>query len=185
MPSFFTLDNRRGGKSLIRLLALLLALAVAAPVLLADEQDYGQDRDHHDQGPRRDTDSIVGSWVVQVFPNPPAPPPMPNMPHNKNLFTCTADGGSLNSDPTFGTGHGVWKKVAPRTFAVKFLTLIPPGFDPPYPPEALATTSSEPLTLNLHGDEIRGPFKVVLTHPVTGQELLSFDGTVVLTRIKF
>jgi hypothetical protein len=40
MPSFSTLDDRRGGKGLLRLLALLLALAVSAPVLRAQEWDH-------------------------------------------------------------------------------------------------------------------------------------------------
>jgi hypothetical protein len=52
-----------------------------------------------------DDTSIVGSWVVQVFSNPPGPPPL------KNLVTSTRDGGTINYDPTFGAGHGVWKKV--------------------------------------------------------------------------
>ena len=34
--------------------------------------------------------SIVGSWIVQVFPNPPGPPPF------KNLGTFTKDGGDIN-----------------------------------------------------------------------------------------
>ena len=41
MPSFATLADRCGGKTLIRLLALLLALAVSTPVLLAQEWDHG------------------------------------------------------------------------------------------------------------------------------------------------
>ena len=121
--------------------------------------------------------SIVGSWIVQVFPNPPGPPPF------KNLVTCTKDGGNINSDPMFGGGHGVWEKVGHRKFAAKFLTLVPPGFDPPFPLETTITVSAESLTLNKEGDEITGPFQTVLTHPTTGEELASFDGTVILTRI--
>ncbi len=51
----YLLYDRRGGKRLIRLLALLLALAVSTPVLLADDGD-------HD----RFVDPIVGSWIVHV-----------------------------------------------------------------------------------------------------------------------
>jgi hypothetical protein len=131
----------------------------------------------HPQNAIADDTSIVGSWVVQVFLNPPGPPPF------KNLGTFTKDGGNINSAPSFGGGHGVWKKVGDRTFAVKFLTLVPPGFDPPFPPETTITISSEPLTLNKEGDELTGPFQTVFTHPTTEEELASFDGAVVLTRI--
>ena len=31
--------------------------------------------------------------------------------------------------------------------------------------------------------KLTGPFQTVFTHPTTGEELASFDGTVVLTRI--
>ena len=55
----------------------------------------------HPQNAIADDTSIVGSWWVQVFPNPPGPPPF------KNLATATKDGGNMNSDPTFGGGHGV------------------------------------------------------------------------------
>jgi len=155
-----------------RLIALLIAFAVAPTVAFAQGRDHDHNRVHV-------ADSIVGSWVVQVFPNSPGPPPL------KNLFTCTEDGSAINTDPTFGTGHGIWQKLAPRTFAVKFLILVPPGFDPPYPLESIITVSSESLTLNLQGDEITGPFKTVITHPITGEQLFSFDGTVTLNRIEF
>ena len=157
---------------LYRLLALLLAFAVGPTVVFAQERDHERDRDHG-----RGADAIVGSWIVQVFPNPPGPPPF------KNLGTFTEDGGNINSDPSFGGGHGLWKKVAPRTFAIKFLTIVPPGFDPPFPSETIITVTSDALILNLQGDELRGAFNTIITPP-TGQPS-SFDGTVVLTRIKF
>jgi hypothetical protein len=117
-----------------------------------------------------DDSSMVGSWVVQVSPNPPGPSPF------KNLATVTKDGGNINYDPTFGAGHGVRKKVANRTFAVKFLTLVPAGFDPPFPPETTITVSAESLTLNKAGDELRGPFQTVFTHPITEGRLLRSMG---------
>jgi hypothetical protein len=60
MPSFATLDDRRGGKRLLRLLALLLALAVSTPVLLAQEWD--QD---HLNGPHKVHDP-TGAWIATV-----------------------------------------------------------------------------------------------------------------------
>jgi len=122
--------------------------------------------------------SIVGSWIVHILPNPPGPPgPI------RNLATFTKDGGTINSDPSFGGGHGVWEMVGSRTFAVKFLTLVPPGFDPPFPPESTITVTADALILDREGDELTGPFLVVITHPLTGQQLFSYDGTVILTRI--
>jgi hypothetical protein len=46
----------------------------------------------HPQNAIADDTSIVGSWVVQVLPNPPGPPPF------KNLSKLTIDGGNMNSD---------------------------------------------------------------------------------------
>ena len=70
-----------------------------------------------------------------------------------------------------------------KTYVVRFLTLVPPGFDPPFPAQTIVTVFSDPLTLNKDGDEMTGPFKTVFSHPITGAELASFEGTVVLTRI--
>ena len=93
-------------------------------------------------------------------------------------------GGNINSDPTFGGGHGLWKKVGPKTYAIKFLTIVPPGFDLPFPPETILTVSSEALILNLQGDEMKGSFKTVFTPP-NGQTQFLFDGMVKLNRITF
>jgi hypothetical protein len=175
MPHLCNLYNRWSNKRLIRLLALLLVLAVPAPVLLGgdDDHDRNNDREHG-----RFVDPIVGSWIVEVSPNAPGPSPF------KNLGTFTEDGGNINSDPTFGGGHGLWKKVGPKTYAIKFLTIVPPGFDPPFPPETILTVSSEALLLNLQGDEMKGSFKSVFTPP-NGQPQFLFDGMVKLNRITF
>lgn len=155
MPYLCNLYNRWSNKRLIRLLAVLLALAVQAPVLLGgdDDHDRNTDREHG-----RFVDPIVGSWIVEVAPNPPGPLPF------KNLVTTTEDGGNINSDPTFG-GHGLWKKVGPKTYAIKFSTIVPPGLDPPFPSETILTVSSEALILNLQGDDLEGSFKTVFTLP--------------------
>jgi hypothetical protein len=143
-------------------------------VAFAQERDRDRDSDH---GPG--TDSIVGSWIVEVSPNPPGSGSF------KNLGTFTEDGGNINSDPTFGGGHGLWKKVAPRMFAIKFLTIVPPGFESSgLPPETILTVSSEALKLNLQGDRMEGSFKTVFTPP-NGQTQFLGDGTVRLTRITF
>ena len=58
MPSFATLHDRGGGKRLLRLLALLVALAVSTPLLLAQEWDHdhlnGRDKVH----------DPTGAWLI-------------------------------------------------------------------------------------------------------------------------
>jgi hypothetical protein len=56
MLTICDLYDRWCGKSLVRLLTLLLAFAVAAPMLLAEDRDH--DKDHG-----RFVDPIVGSWI--------------------------------------------------------------------------------------------------------------------------
>jgi hypothetical protein len=57
MPSFAILNDRCGGKRLIRLLALLLAFSVAPPVLLAQDGDHINGRDKvHDP---------TGAWLIR------------------------------------------------------------------------------------------------------------------------
>jgi len=111
MPSFSNFHDRSGGKRVIQLLALLLALAVAIPVLLAEDSDH----DHNngsDHG--RFVDPIVGSWIIHVTvvtftPTPSPPPPF----KFDNLAAFWEDGIITTSDPSFGTGYGVWKKSGP------------------------------------------------------------------------
>jgi hypothetical protein len=56
MPSLSRIDEHRSSKSLIRLLALFLALGVAAPPLLAQEWDHINGRDKvHDP---------TGAWLI-------------------------------------------------------------------------------------------------------------------------
>ena len=122
-----------------------------------------------------DANSIVGSWEVEVFPNPPGTPSF------KNLVMSTPEGGNINSDPRFGTGIGVWRRVGGRTFSTKFLTLVPPG-DPEFAANSTVAVSAT-LTLAHKGDEMNGPFETIITDP-QGNIIASFDGTVKLTRIK-
>ena len=103
VPSVSNLYNRRGGKRLIRLLALLLALAVPAPVLLSgdDDHDHNNGKDHG-----RFVDPIVGSWIIHVtVENPP-----PSFKFD-NIAAFWEDGITTSSDPTEGTSYGVWKKI--------------------------------------------------------------------------
>jgi hypothetical protein len=106
MPSLNRLDDHRSGKSLIRLLALFLALAIAAPVLLAQENG-DRDADHGRFG-----DPVIGSWIAHVHLtnfNPTPQPPQPPLPYDFDNAGALLEGGiNLNFDPTQGTGSGVF-----------------------------------------------------------------------------
>jgi hypothetical protein len=116
--------------------------------------------------------SLVGSWIVDVTPGQPGPPPL------RNLVTSTPYGTTVNTDPEFGTGHGIWKKTGPRDFAGKFLTLIPSG----HPLGAGTITVTSTLTLDKDGDTATGPFTTVFD---ATNFKATVTGTVVLTRITF
>jgi hypothetical protein len=116
--------DRCGGKPLIRLLAVLLALAVAAPMLLAQEWDHwdhmnGRDKAH----------DPTGAWLLNtgagfaltVF-------------HKGGTLTGDVQGESA-FDPSAvnppkppsnvinSPESGVWQKTGWNTFAVTFLTM--------------------------------------------------------------
>src|SRR5438105_15750743 len=101
MLSVSNFYNRCGGKRLIRLLALLLALAVAAPVLLAEDEDHGRDRGHE---PGKAND-LTGVWT-QTNDLPSG---------RKALITFHQDGtasfdlqGDIVVDPVQSHAHGLW-----------------------------------------------------------------------------
>src|SRR5947209_6730187 len=127
MPSFATVTDRCGGPRLLRSLALLLALAVSTPVLLANDGDH--DQDHRDHG--RCVDPIVGSWIVHVTfetltptPNPPVTLPF----KLDNVAALHADGITTNFFPPNGTtDYGPWEKVGPRTYRQKLVTVNADG----------------------------------------------------------
>ena len=181
MPSFSNFHDRSGGKRVIQLLALLLALAVAIPVLLAEDSDH----DHNngsDHG--RFVDPIVGSWIIHVTVETFTPKPSFRLPFKfDNLAAFWEDGIITTSDPSFGTGYGVWKKSGPpRTYDTKFLVVVPPGLG--YPPGTIQTIFADNTVLNPQGDHMRGPFHGFSTDP-TGKVIDTFEGKVEDDRITF
>jgi hypothetical protein len=181
VPYLYNLYDRWRNKRLIRLLALLLALAVATPVLLAEDGDHDHDNDK-DQG--RFVDPIVGSWIVHVHVTTFSPTPNPPPPFDfDDLTVFWEEGGiTLSSDPTSGTGYGVWKKVAPRTHVTKFLTVDPPALG--LPQGTINTLFGGPMILNPQGTEMKGSFHGFDTDP-TGKVIDQFSGTAVIDRINF
>jgi len=156
------LYDRWSNKRLIRLLALLLALAIPAPVLLGGDEDHG-----------RFIDPIVGSWIIHIHvatitPSGPLPPDF------DNITAFWEDGITTSSDPTQGTAYGVWKKMGPRTYVTKIVQVNADG--------TLATIRS---TSELIGDKMTASFLGIVTDSTGKTVLAQFTGTVVDDRITF
>ena len=173
MPSYSRLYNCRSGKTLGRWLALFLALAVAAPVLLAQENG-DRDADHGRFG-----DPVIGSWIAHVHLTnfiPTPQPPQPPLPYDFDNVGALLEGGiNLNFDPTQGTGSGVWKRVGPRMYDTKFVQVNSSA-------GTISTVLGDNLILNPQGDELRGSFHgfdVDSNKTVVAQ----YSGTVTLDRI--
>jgi hypothetical protein len=120
MPSFSTLDDRSGGKRLLWSLALLLALAVAAPVLHAQDWD-------HLNGPDKVNDP-TGAWLIRN--DAEGSPFILTVFHKGGTLTGDVQGESAflpGSPPPLNVINspesGVWGKTGAKTFAATFLTI--------------------------------------------------------------
>jgi hypothetical protein len=116
MPSLFRLDNRRSGKASIRLLALFLALAIAAPTLFAQEWDHMVGRDK--------ANDPIGAWIVTDTSGPgtDGSPGVLTTFHNDGTTSATVRGDAIGPI-FFSPEHGVWKKTGNRTFTATFVAL--------------------------------------------------------------
>jgi hypothetical protein len=182
MSCISRLDNRQRGRNLIRLLSLLLALVIPAPLLLAgdDDHDRNNDREHG-----RFVDPIVGSWILHItvktftFTDPTVTPPtLPLLFDNMTAFW--EDGNTTSSDPTQGTAYGVWKKVGPRMYITKIVQVNSDT--------TLGTVfggSPTPITLTPQGDQMSGLFQGITTDSTGKTVLARFAGEVTVDRITF
>jgi hypothetical protein len=124
MFSLSTLNDRRDGKCLLGLLALLLTLAIPAPTLLSQESDHinGPDKAHDPTGAWLLKGDAEGSpFILTVF-------------HKGGTLTGDLQGESA-FDPSAvnppkppsnvinSPESGVWQKTGWNTFAVTFLTM--------------------------------------------------------------
>jgi hypothetical protein len=159
-------------KHLGRLLAVFLVVAVATPVLLAENND-------RDQG--RFVDPFVGSWLVHATVDHAAPG-IP-VPFEFDALQANFEDGTVIATVIAGApAHGVWKRSGPpRTYDVKFL-YFPSG--PQYPPGTIGTGLPGPLMLNPQGTQLTGPFHGFNTGP-DGKVIDTVSGTVVIDRISF
>jgi hypothetical protein len=109
MPSFSTLADRCGGKTLMQLLALILLLAASTPMLLADDPETFEPGHAHD---------LQGVWLQQ------------NLGGHMALLTFNF-GGTASFDiqgdalftPVQTPEHGLWKRTGARTFIATFLDI--------------------------------------------------------------
>jgi hypothetical protein len=173
MPYLCNLYNRWSNKRLIRLLALLLALAVPAPVLLGgdDDQDRNNGREHG-----RFVDPIVGSWIIHVtVENPPPSFKFDNMAaFSEDGITTSSGPTSPGANPTESTAYGVWKKMGPRTYFTKIVEVNSDG--------TLGTVMG---TSELNGDVMTGTFQGMVTDSTGTTVLAQFSGEVKDNRITF
>ncbi len=116
--------------------------------------------------------TIVGSWTVSGTPDFGEP--------FENIGTFHRDGTVVNSDPVFGGGHGVWKRIGPRRYQVRFLTLVPPN-NPFFAPNVVIEVRGV-VRLNRWGEKASAPFVTTFTDP-DGNLLLTTTGRIELTRI--
>src|SRR5262245_25864252 len=141
-------------------IVVALALSACLSAVYAPESVAGQK-------------SLIGAWIVDVTFDQPGPPPV------RNIVSAGPDGLNINYDPEFGAGHGLWKKIGSREYAIKFLTLIAPGH--PFFGEGTITVTAT-LTLDKDGNTATGPFTTVFD---TTLNPITVTGTVVQTRITF
>ena len=108
--------KRNSGKLLAilcRLIALLLALAVAAPVLLAEEED-------HEPGKGND---LTGVWTQKLIGGSDIGDIIFLVTFHRDGTALVDQQGDVVFDPVQSTQQGLWKKVGARAFISTFLQL--------------------------------------------------------------
>lgn len=129
---------------------------------------------HDANAAHRQGKTLVGSWIVRGTADGGVVPPF------TNVGTITKDGAVINSDPTFGAGHGAWKQVGRGEFSAKFIHLLP--LDNPDFPAGTSLTVTGRWTVSNDGASASGLFLSVIENPDIG-ELFRFTGTLVFERI--
>ncbi len=120
--------------------------------------------------------SFVGSWFVEITPDPGGPPPF------TNLATVHWAGTIVTSDPILGGGHGAWNRTGKRDFEIRFLVLVPPDNPLGFPPNTTLTVTAF-LTLGDSGDEANGT-NIGEFSDSAGNVIAVVAGDVRFTRIK-
>jgi len=126
--------------------------------------------------------TLVGSWVVRVTaPDTPAP-------FFVDLTTVNKDRTMLNTNALLGTGHGAWERTGDSTFAIKFMTLIPP-VNPFGAPLGATLVVAGSLAVDQGGQTASGAYKAAVILPPAPPAfeppppLFEFEGTIDFSRI--
>lgn len=120
--------------------------------------------------------TMVGSWVVEITPDPGGPRPF------TNLATLNWGGTMISTDADIGTGLGAWKRTGRRDFQLKFLVLIPPGNVIDLPPYGTVIVTAD-VTVNNSGNVATGR-TIGVFFDADGNEIGEVSGGARFTRIK-
>lgn len=113
----------------------------------------------------------VGSWSVEVRPDPGSP-----VPPGLNFAAFTADGILINSNMTGATAIGGWRKVGPKSYAT-----TETGFDVIGDQQVRYVVRGF-LDLSADGAILDGPFVTDL-YTAEGTHIASVTGTVHCERL--
>lgn len=128
--------------------------------------------------------TLVGVWEVGIFPFQSlcdAPPSDFDGAAAVDISVINRDGTMSNSDSTFGTGHGLWRRLADMNH--ELLLKTPVMWRPLLGiPEDIILTVNTRLTLAERGMEACGTFNGFFepAHPAFGP---FFEGTVIFRRV--
>ena len=139
---------------------------------------------HNDQGQNDQgfLDPFVGSWLVHATVDMSTIAGLPPLPFEFDALEANFEDGTVIATVVAGApAHGVWKRIGPGTYDVKFL-YFPSG--PQYPPGTIGTGLPGPLILNWAGTQLTGPFHGFSAGP-DGNVIDTLSGTVVIDRISF
>ena len=140
-----------------------LGVYLGLPVCGLAQNDQGQ----NDQG----LDPFVGSWLVHATVDTSSIPGFP-LPFEFDALEANFEDGIVITTVVAGApAHGVWKRICPGTYEVKFL-YFPSG--PQYPPGTIGTGRPGPLYLTRQGLSL--PVHSTDSIPVqTGMLLIRFQ----------
>jgi hypothetical protein len=113
MLFFLNLNSRIFCKMLTVTSVLLLAIAVAAPVLLAEEED-------HERGKGND---LTGVWTQKLIGGSDIGDIIFLVTFHRDGTALVDQQGDVVFDPVQSTQQGLWKRVDARTFISTFLQL--------------------------------------------------------------
>jgi len=149
-------------------LVVVAIIAVIALVVAGVSLVYAQSSL---KGGERDADSLAGSWIINVIPDPAI-----GVPPFINYSVMTGDGRVINSNESGHVSVGEWIRTAVNRFAVTFMgSDVSDGQLSPYKVRGTVELSQD-------GEEFTGPF-VTDIFDADGNLVFTITGTIQATRI--